>query len=300
MRYTVVNADCLEWLCDQPANSIHAVVTDPPFSLVEYTPIELKKKREGHGGVWRIPPSFGNSQRAPLPRFTELDPEEMRKLSDFFTAWARAVRRVLVPGAHVLVAANTLLSHAVFSAIVAGGLEKRGEIVRLVRTIRGGDRPKGAEDEFAELNTMPRSCWEPWGLFRKPLDGTVVENLRKWQAGALRRLARDRPLPDVIESERTPASERAIADHPTLKPQSLMRVLVRCILPLGEGTILDPFMGGGSTIAAAEALGYRSVGIEIDRHYFEMARQAIPRLSKLQATMGIRMHDPGQPTLNYD
>jgi len=300
MRYRLVNADCLDWLSHQPSNSLHAVVTDPPFGLIEYTPEQLEKKRKGRGGVWRIPPSFGNCQRAPLPRFTELDSKELRSLSDFFTRWAEAVRRVLVPGAHMLVAANTLLSQAVFSAIVAGGFEKRGEIVRLVRTIRGGDRPKGAEDEFAELNTMPRSCWEPWGLFRKPLQATVVENLREWRTGALRRLSRDRPLPDVIESTRTPAYERAIADHPSLKPQSLMRILVRCILPLGEGLVLDPFMGAGSTIAAAQAVGYDSVGIESDPHYYEIAREAIPRLSRLDVATSIPVGDHQQATLNYD
>jgi hypothetical protein len=47
-----------------------------------------------------------------------------------------------------------------------------------------------------------------------------------------------------------------------LKPQAFMRQIVRAALPLGEGVVLDPFMGGGSTIAAAVAVGYASVGVE--------------------------------------
>jgi len=58
-----------------------------------------------------------------------------------------------------------------------------------------------------------------------------------------------------------------------------LRTLVRGVLPLGEGVILDPFCGAGSTLAAAEAVGYASIGIEKDPHYFEMARKAMPRLS---------------------
>src|SRR5260370_4450829 len=50
--------------------------------------------------------------------------------------------------------------------------------------------------------------------------------------------------------------EEAISSHPCLKPQHFMRIIVRALLPLGEGTILDPFMGSGSTIAAAKAVGY--------------------------------------------
>jgi site-specific DNA-methyltransferase (adenine-specific) len=54
--------------------------------------------------------------------------------------------------------------------------------------------------------------------------------------------------------------------------------LVRGILPLGEGIVLDPFAGSGSTLAAAEAVGYASIGIEKDPRYFELAINAIPKL----------------------
>jgi site-specific DNA-methyltransferase (adenine-specific) len=43
---------------------------------------------------------------------------------------------------------------------------------------------------------------------------------------------------------------------------------------------VDTFAGAGSTLAAAEAVGYRSIGIEKDQHYYEMARKAIPKLIK--------------------
>jgi hypothetical protein len=60
-----------------------------------------------------------------------------------------------------------------------------------------------------------------------------------------------------------------------------MRVIVRALLPLGEGTVLDPFMGSGSTIAAAEAIGYDSAGVELDDEYFKLAERSIPRLAAL-------------------
>lgn len=47
-------------------------------------------------------------------------------------------------------------------ALAHAGLERCGEIVRLVTTMRGGDRPKGAHEEFVEVSVMPRSMWEPW------------------------------------------------------------------------------------------------------------------------------------------
>jgi site-specific DNA-methyltransferase (adenine-specific) len=265
----------------QPANSVHAIVTDPPYGLKEYTATEKQKLRRGKGGVWRIPPAFDGCVRSPLPRFTILSGDELCKLRDFFGNFARRAFRIMVPGAHVFIATNPLLSHLVYVPLMEAGFEKRGEIIRLVQTLRGGDRPKNAHREFADVSVMPRSSWEPWGLLRKPCEGRVQDNLRKWKTGGLRRLSSELPFSDVILSAPTRREERAIAAHPSLKPQSFMRQVVRASLPLGEGIVLDPFMGGGSTIAAAISVGYESIGIEIDPQFFGVAIQAIPALAAL-------------------
>ena len=78
-----------------------------------------------------------------------------------------------------------------------------------------------------------------------------------------------------------PLRERQIANHPSLKPQSLLRLLVYSALPLGEGVIADPFMGSGSTVAAAEAMGLHCVGVERHAEYFETGADVIPRLAAL-------------------
>lgn len=281
MSYNIYLADCFDWLKNQKDNSFHSIITDPPFGVKEYTQEELEKKKNGTGGVWRIPPTIGGSIRAPLPRFTDLTINEINDIYNFFFNWGQLINRVLVPGGHVFVASNSLLAPLVFSAIAKGGLEPRGQIIRLVRTFRGGDRPKGSEEEFSQVSTMPRSCHEPWGIFRKRIEGTVAENLRKWKTGGIRRLSEESPYPDVIESGITPEKEKKIAPHPSLKPQEFMRTIVKMSLPLGEGIILDPFMGGGSTIAAAENVGYNSVGLEISEEYFKLAETTIPILSNL-------------------
>lgn len=274
-------ADCLEWLASRGDCSVHGVVTDPPYGLVEYTPKEQAKLRAGKGGVWRIPPSYDGHQRSPLPRFTTLSQRERDELSQFFHNWARSLARVLVPGGHVLVASNPLVSYLVSNSVAAAGFERRGEIVRLVMTMRGGDRPKGAHEEFTDVSVMPRSMWEPWLLFRKPCEGRVQDNLRKWKTGGLRRISNEQPFGDVIQSHPTRPAERALAPHPSLKPQSFLRQIVRAVLPLGEGVVLDPFAGAGSTLAAAEAIGYDSIGVEIDPEYAVVAMEAVPALAAL-------------------
>lgn len=281
-RSVLLHGDCGDWLRVQDANSVHAVVTDPPYGLVEYSPEQQEKLRNGKGGVWRIPPSFDGAKRSPLPRFTVLTPEDLRSLEEFFFSWGRTLQPVLVPGANVVIASNPLLSHVVSGAIARAGFERRGEIIRLVMTMRGGDRPKAAHEEFPDVSVMPRSMWEPWLVFRKPIEGRVQDNLRKWKTGGFRRPSSDRPFGDVIQSGPTRTSERSLAPHPSLKPQAFLRQLVRAVLPLGEGVVLDPFAGSGSTLAAAEAIGYRSIGIEKDTRYFDLACDAIPKLTKLQ------------------
>jgi len=280
-RAKLIHVNCFDWLRACAPRSVHAIVTDPPYGLVEYSDTEQAKLRKGRGGIWRIPPSFDGHRRAPLPRFTVLDDGDRQVMQDFFFEFGQLVLRVTVPGANVIVASNPLLAHIVAGAMSAAGLELRGNIVRLVMTMRGGDRPKNAHKEFAEISVMARSMFEPWIVLRHPLDGRVQDNLRKWKTGGFRRPSLEKPFGDVIKSSPTPKAERQIAPHPSLKPQAFLRAIVRATLPLGHGVILDPFAGSGSTLAAANAIGYDSIGLEKDAQYVALAQRAIPRLSGL-------------------
>jgi len=278
---SLYRADCFDWLAEREPDSIHSVVTDPPYGVMEYSEKEIAKLRSGKGGVWRIPPSFDGHRRSPAPRFTVLGGDDLQALHVFFRRLGALLRRVVVPGGNVVLASNPLLAHIVASSMIESGLEMRGYIARLTMTMRGGDRPKNAHEEFPLVSVMPRSQWEPWVVLRRPLEGRVQDNLRKWRTGGFQRPSADLPFGDVIPSSPTTKSERAIAPHPSLKPQTFLRKIVRASLPLGEGVVLDPFAGSGSTLAAANALGYASIGVESDPKFIEMALGAIPQLGSL-------------------
>ena len=66
-------------------NSITAIVTDPPYGVREYTESEIKKQREGKGGIWRIPPTFDGHIRQAVPRFSVIhdDPKERENVHQF-------------------------------------------------------------------------------------------------------------------------------------------------------------------------------------------------------------------------
>jgi len=65
--------------------------------------------------------------------------------------------------------------------------------------------------------------------------------------------------------------------HPTVKPIKLMQYLARLITPKG-GTVLDPYMGSGTTGIACKKEGFEFIGIELDKDYFEIAKARIEKL----------------------
>lgn len=283
-KINIIYGDCFQVLKTAFSdNTIHAIVTDPPYGVKEYKEEELEKKRNGKGGIWRLPPSFDGHIRSPLPRFTALNDRERRELSLYFFDLGKLLLSKLLPGGHLIIASNSFLSQIVFSSLINSGFEFRSEIIRIVQTLRGGDRPKNAESEFSDVCTMPRGSYEPWGLFRKPLPEkmTIAECLRKYQTGGLRRTVDNKPFSDVLIMGKTSKKERLICSHPNIKPQNLMRKLVYSALPLGQGLIVDPFMGSGSTLAAALHCGYEAIGIEKEANFYHLAKESIIPLSKI-------------------
>ena len=77
--------------------------------------------------------------------------------------------------------------------------------------------------------------------------------------------------PKVSQEERNNADKNT---HPTVKPQELMKYLCKLVTPKG-GTVLDPFMGSGSTGMAAKDEGFDFIGIEKEEEYFEIAQSRI-------------------------
>ena len=74
--------------------------------------------------------------------------------------------------------------------------------------------------------------------------------------------------------------------HPTVKPTELMRYLCRLVTPPG-GVVLDPFMGSGSTLKAAELEGFSAIGIELSADYIAIAQRRIGADAPLFASVEV-------------
>jgi hypothetical protein len=80
-----------------------------------------------------------------------------------------------------------------------------------------------------------------------------------------------RNLPDILKARTVPSGDRL---HPVDKPSDLLRQILEPLTSEGD-MVLDPFMGGGSTLMAAQRSGRRAIGIEIEERYCEIAAKRL-------------------------
>jgi hypothetical protein len=138
-------------------------------------------------------------------------------------------------------------AHLWRSDFESGGLEyvRTGAWVKLGATPQfTGDRPASGFEAITIAHQKGRKRW----------NGGGTHGL--WSFAVVNASASDRRL------------------HTTQKPEPLMRELVRLFTDPGE-LVIDPFMGSGTTLAACKRLGRRSIGIELDEKYCEIAAKRL-------------------------
>ena len=310
MPVTVHHGDCLAVLRLLSENSVHSIVTDPPYGL-----------------------SFmGKKWDYDVPS-TEI--------------WKEALR-VLKPGGHLLSFSGTRTYHRMVVAIEDAGFEVRDQIGWLYGS--GLTKSHNLRGDFEGWGTALKPSWEPICVARKLFAGTVASNMQEHGTGALNiaqsrvTVASDSAV-DVVDQPlgRWPANtvhdgseeveeafaafgpapgqsgsvtgrepsgktknafgayqgrsscqprgdvgtasrffycaraskaERQGSTHPTIKPISLMKYLCRLVTPPG-GTVLDPFAGSGTTGQAAVEEGFNAILIEQEGEYCEDIRHRL-------------------------
>ncbi len=329
--HTVICGDAIHLSQEQDADSIDAIVTDPPYGL-------------------KFMDQFWDNGIPGIPFWEEF-------------------LRVAKPGAHLLAFGGTRTHHRLMCAIEDAGWKIRDVIM----WVYGSGFPKSLDVSKAVTNNEPatdaakqwdgwgtalKPAWEPIIVARKPLDGTVANNVLTHGTGAInvdgcrvetedalgggnnsatvsragkhegwRRPWMDDPKSASDSAERSrastakseqlgrfpanlihdgsdevlagfpntaPSSSKGSAarffycakaskkdrgegnKHPTVKPTSLMKYLVRLATPPG-GTVLDPFTGSGSTGVSAKDEGFNFLGFELDPDHAAFAQSRIDR-----------------------
>lgn len=281
--------DCRELMGALEANSVHLVLTDPPYFLDGLD----SGWRKGKGETARATGSVGT-----LPVGMKFDPKQGRALQGFMEEVAREWMRVLVPGGFALAFSQPRLAHRMAAGIEDAGFEirdllawrftKRAQFKAFSQTHFVRRMGLSVKDEAALLASLGgrktpqlRPQFEAVILAQKPREGTFVENWQKWRAGlidATRSLDGSAPS-TVMTVEKPTESEKGAAAgaHLTPKPVDLLAHLIELFSEPGQ-TVLDPFLGSGSTAVAAARTGRACIGIDINRDYIAMAASRLEKL----------------------
>jgi|TARA_B110000211_G_C13956879_1_gene498722 site-specific DNA-methyltransferase (adenine-specific) len=310
----IINGDCIEEmqkLIDQGVQ-VDAVVTDPPYhlqsivdrfgktSLSDNTKTSERARARGDGYARMSAGGFMGQ---------EWDGGDIAfRAETWRLAW-----ELLKPGSHLLAFSASRNYHRMAVAIEDAGFEIRDQMMWLY----GSGFPKShniGKNVDKTLGNVGKNEWEGWGtalkpahepiaVGRKPIsESTVAKNVLKHRTGAInidasriesvegvegrfpanimhdglqQDWARFFYCPKVSKKERGENNK-----HPTVKPQELMKYLVRLVTPKG-GTVLDPFMGSGSTGMAAKDLGFDFIGIEKSEDYFKICQERIEQINPL-------------------
>ena len=166
--------------------------------------------------------------------------------------------------------------------------------------IANGDEPRGGYGDevigYGPLDNMKGATWKESptkGLGRFPANLLVSDGLFErfgrffdldaWAQKTFPFLT----VPKASKREKQMGLEGRINRHPTVKPLTLMTYLVTIGSRPGD-TVLDPFMGSGTTCLAAKLLGRKYIGMEKDEKYTDIARARVNAIGLLQRTRGRR------------
>ena len=297
MSFKLHLGDCLEVLTDFPDNSVDSIVTDPPYGLsfmgkkwdydVPSTEIWAECLRVLKPGGHMLAFAGTRTQHRMAVRIEDAGFEirdmiawvygsgfpKSKNLDGDWQGWGTALKPALEP---------ITLARKPFPGTVAGNVLEHGTGALNV----DGCRVSAPGEQIT--NRGRKTAYEGQSFGRqntKTPHQTPGQTLGRWPANLIHdgsdevaellgNAARFFYCPKTSKADR---GEGNI--HPTVKPTDLMRYLCRLVTPPG-GTVLDPFMGSGSTGRGALLEGFDFIGIEMSPEYLEIARARITTIEE--------------------
>jgi site-specific DNA-methyltransferase (adenine-specific) len=291
----IVCGDALEILPRLPANSVDLVLTDPPYFLDkldnEWTPERAARRFYKSQAVFHLPPGM------------KFDPNQGRRMYEWYLAVSRELLRVLKPGGFFFSFSSPRLFHRMACAVEDAGFHIRDTFLWLYtqnqpkamgvahfieRMPLSEQAKQSLKEQLSGWKTpQVKSCYEPIIVAQKPYEGTFLENMLQHGVGLFHTEVRigqnmfpanvllvegvEETLDKYFLVPKPSVEERgAFNQHPAVKPLALCEYLIQLAAPEGA-VVLDPFLGSGTTALAARNLMRRYIGIEINPEYVAIA-----------------------------
>lgn len=277
----VYNRDCMLAFQELRDSCVDLIATDPPYFLDgmdnEWSDEELNKKRSKAKTIKGLPVGM------------KFDPEQGVRLEKFFEKVAKEAIRVLKPGGFMIAFSQARLFHRIAMAAENLGFEIRDMIIwehnggqgkaftqdHFVKKMKISEQQKSEILKKLQNRKTPqlRPKFESILVAQKPKEGTFINNWLKWETGLIKTDFETQQT--TVLNYKKPHREKII-DHMTVKPVDLMERIIE-IFSVKNQTVLDPFMGSGTTGVATLKAGRKFIGFEIEKKYFDMS---VKRLKK--------------------
>lgn len=245
--------DCIEYLKSLSDNSVDFIVTDPPYFIGNLT------------NSWNQN-IVQNSHIASLPLGMKFDKKQGSQFQEFMTKVNTEMFRVLKPGGFYVSFSSPRMYHHLVISLENANFEIRDQLIWAYNKsqtkafrqnwIIDNDKKMTTEEKASLKDSLEhhrtpqlRPLFEPMCLAMKPIQNRFIDNFRTWGTG-LMKIDESKPFPTTVFFYEKPIKD-AYNTHPTVKPIELIENLIDLFCPM-NGTILDPFLGSGTTAVASK------------------------------------------------
>jgi len=300
----IICSDSLELLQKMESNSIDVVLTDPPYFL---------DKLDDNWDYEEVSNQNNQYTIKSLPAGMKFDREQGKKFYAWYLKISEEIFRVLKPGGFFFSFSSPRLYHRMACAIDDAGFEIRDAFMWLYTQnqakamgvdhfIEKMNIDETAKEKLKEkLNGWKtpqiKSCFEPIAMAQKPTDETYLKNMLKHDVGLFNTNVRigDNMYPanvftvdsinELIDKtfllpKPTKKEKGEYNDHKTVKPLAICEYLIKLSTFAKDATILDPFVGSGTTAVAAKKLGKNYIGIDANEKYVNISERRLKELDE--------------------
>ena len=283
------------------AESIHLIVSDIPYGIgAEDWDVLHANTNSAYLGSSPGQTKAGSvfkKRGKQINGWSEADRRIPHEYYEWCMTWAPDWYNVLKPGASVFIFAGRRLAHRCISAMEDSGFTFKDSIAWIkpkaahraqrisVVYERRDDKQSAAEWSGWKVGNL-RPIYEPILWFTKPykMGTTIADNTLAFGVGAYNEAAFKKYVasPDNVIAAGMEKAEAGL--RPTQKPIKLMSALIELASKPGQ-TVLDPFVGSGTTVVAAALLGRIGIGFESSPEYCHIAKERLANIER-QLTLG--------------